>query len=192
MHIEDWRAISSNQVLCWSNNGSLTVVMDCSGQPKPDQANVFAQAQHHLAIQVICDLLSCSQCIVLLTKWILEVSAGWMCLFLRHSCSIKGYWVNRNECGTQKLVLQASGANAVALGGFGMMSGIPPGLMASMTPGMGNDLSNPLETPTKVIALTQVSLQEIVQGVLHRTYVTCFPSWGIHVFPGPNEIDLGG
>ncbi|CAK9194974.1 unnamed protein product [Sphagnum troendelagicum] len=77
-----------------------------SGQPKPDQANVFAQAQHHLAIQ--------------------------------------------------KLVLQASGANAVALGGFGMMSGIPPGLMASMTPGMGNDLSNPLETPTKVIALTQV------------------------------------
>jgi uncharacterized FAD-dependent dehydrogenase len=52
--------------------------------------------------------------------------------------------------------LQASGANAVALGGFGMMSGIPPGLMASMTPAMGNDLSNPLETPTKVIALTQV------------------------------------
>jgi hypothetical protein len=40
--------------------------------------------------------------------------------------------------------------------------------------------------------LTQVSLQEIVQGVLHRTYVTCFPSWGIHVFPGPDEIDLGG
>jgi hypothetical protein len=72
--------------------------------------------------------------------------------------------------------LQASGANAVALGGFGMMSGIPPGLMAGMTPAMGNDLSNPLETPTKVIALTQVSLQEIVQGVLHRTYVTCFPS----------------
>jgi hypothetical protein len=47
--------------------------MDCSGQPKPDQANVFAQAQHHLAIQVICDLLSCNQCIVLLTKLILEV-----------------------------------------------------------------------------------------------------------------------
>ncbi|CAM6041317.1 unnamed protein product [Sphagnum compactum] len=46
-----------------------------SGQPKPDQANVFAQAQHHLAIQVI---------------------------------------------------------------------------------SMGNDLSDPLETPTKVIALTQV------------------------------------
>jgi hypothetical protein len=130
--------------------------MDCSGQPKPDQANVFAQAQHHLAIQVICDLLSCNQCIVLLAKLILEVSAGWMCLFLRHSCSIKGYQVNRNECGTQKLVLQASGANAVALGGFGMMSGIPPGLMAGMTPAMGNDLSNPLETPTKVIALTQV------------------------------------
>ncbi|KAH8947957.1 hypothetical protein BDL97_11G072100 [Sphagnum fallax] len=77
-----------------------------SGQPKPDQANVLAQAQHHIAIQ--------------------------------------------------KLALQASGANAVALGGLGMMSGIPPGLMASMLPGMGNGLSNTLETPTKVVALTQV------------------------------------
>ncbi|KAH9565368.1 hypothetical protein CY35_04G074700 [Sphagnum magellanicum] len=77
-----------------------------SGQPKPDQANVLAQAQHHIAIQ--------------------------------------------------KLALQASGANAVALGGLGMMPGIPPGLMASMLPGMGNGLSNPLETTTKVIALTQV------------------------------------
>jgi splicing factor U2AF subunit len=56
----------------------------------------------------------------------------------------------------QKLALQASGANAVALGGLGMMSGIPPGLMASMLPGMGNGLSNTLETPTKVVALTQV------------------------------------
>jgi hypothetical protein len=56
----------------------------------------------------------------------------------------------------QKLALQASGANAVALGGLGMMSGIPPGLMASMLPGMGNGLSNPLETITKVVALTQV------------------------------------
>jgi splicing factor U2AF subunit len=56
----------------------------------------------------------------------------------------------------QKLALQASGANAVALGGLGMMPGIPPGLMASMLPGMGNGLSNPLETTTKVIALTQV------------------------------------
>jgi hypothetical protein len=58
----------------------------------------------------------------------------------------------------QKLALQASGANAVALGGLGMMPGIPPGLMASMLPGMGNGLSNPLETTTKVIALTQVSM----------------------------------
>ncbi|CAK9258354.1 unnamed protein product [Sphagnum jensenii] len=58
-----------------------------SGQPKPDQANVLAQAQHHIAIQVFC---------------------------------------------------------------------IPPGLMASMLPGMGNGLSNTLETPTKVVALTQV------------------------------------
>jgi splicing factor U2AF subunit len=84
----------------------LLVVSDSSGQPKPDQANVLAQAQHHIAIQ--------------------------------------------------KLALQASGANAVALGGLGMMSGIPPGLMASMLPGMGNGLSNTLETPTKVVALTQV------------------------------------
>lgn len=48
----------------------------------------------------------------------------------------------------QKLALQASGANAVALGGMGF-----PGL--PMMPGMGS--MSPLETPTKVVALTQVS-----------------------------------
>lgn len=58
---------------------------------------------------------------------------------------------------SQKLALQASGANAVALGGLGgMISGLPSGLMAGMMAGMGNGVS-PLETPTKVVALTQVS-----------------------------------
>jgi hypothetical protein len=33
----------------------LLVVSDSSGQPKPDQANVLAQAQHHIAIQVFCN-----------------------------------------------------------------------------------------------------------------------------------------
>jgi len=73
-----------------------------SGQPKPDQANVLAQAQHQIAIQ--------------------------------------------------KLALQASGANAVALGGMSMMGGMP---MMGMMPGMGNGLS-PMETATNVVALTQV------------------------------------
>lgn len=52
----------------------------------------------------------------------------------------------------QKLALQASGANAVALGGMGF-PGLP--MMAGMMPGMGG--MSPLETPTKVVALTQVS-----------------------------------
>lgn len=45
----------------------------------------------------------------------------------------------------QKLALQASGANAVALGGMSMFP---------MMAGMGNGLS--LENPTKVVALTEV------------------------------------
>ncbi|CAK9235158.1 unnamed protein product [Sphagnum jensenii] len=76
-----------------------------SGQPKPDQANVLAQAQHHIAIQ--------------------------------------------------KLALQASGANAVSLGGLpGMLPGFPG--FAGLIPGMGNGLSPSFETPSKVVALTQV------------------------------------
>ena len=55
--------------------------------------------------------------------------------------------------GFQKLALQASGANAVALGGMSMMGGIP---MMGMMPGIGNGLS-PMETATNVVALTQVS-----------------------------------
>lgn len=47
----------------------------------------------------------------------------------------------------QKLALQASGANAVALGGMSMFP---------MMTGMGNGLS--LENPTKVVALTEVIL----------------------------------
>lgn len=45
----------------------------------------------------------------------------------------------------QKLALQASGANAVALGGMSMFP---------MMAGMGNGL--PMENPTKVVALTEV------------------------------------
>lgn len=45
----------------------------------------------------------------------------------------------------QKLALQASGANAVALGGMSMFP---------MMAGMGNGFA--LETPTKVVALTEV------------------------------------
>ena len=52
----------------------------------------------------------------------------------------------------QKLALQASGANAVALGGMGF-PGLP--MMPGMISGMGG--MSPLETPTKVVALTQVS-----------------------------------
>ncbi len=77
----------------------------------------------------------------------------------------------------QKLALQASGANAVALGGLGMMSGIPPGLMASMLPGMGNGLSNPLETITKVVALTQVSMQYCIVFLSWSIGLNCFPKW---------------
>lgn len=55
--------------------------------------------------------------------------------------------------GFQKLALQASGANAVALGGMSMMGGMP---MMGMMPGMGNGLS-PMETATNVVALTQAS-----------------------------------
>jgi hypothetical protein len=76
----------------------------------------------------------------------------------------------------QKLALQASGANAVALGGLGMMSGIPPGLMASMLPGMGNGLSNPLETTTKVVALTQVSMQYCIVFLSWSIGLNCFPN----------------
>jgi hypothetical protein len=36
----------------------LSLVVGCSGQPKPDQANVLAQAQHHIAIQVTESVLS--------------------------------------------------------------------------------------------------------------------------------------
>lgn len=54
--------------------------------------------------------------------------------------------------GFQKLALQASGANAVALGGMSMMGTLP---MMGMMPGMGNGLS-PMETATNVVALTQV------------------------------------
>ena len=45
----------------------------------------------------------------------------------------------------QKLALQASGANAVALGGMSMFP---------MMAGMGNGIA--LENPTKVVALTEV------------------------------------
>lgn len=58
-----------------------------------------------------------------------------------------------HHLGFQKLALQASGANAVALGGMSMMGGLP---MMGMMPGMGNGLS-PMETATNVVALTQVN-----------------------------------
>jgi hypothetical protein len=51
-----------------------------------------------------------------------------------------------------KLALQASGANAVALGGMGF-PGLP--MIFGMMPSMGGMFL--LETPTKVVALTQVS-----------------------------------
>jgi hypothetical protein len=58
----------------------------------------------------------------------------------------------------QKLALQASGANAVSLGGLpGMLPGFPG--FAGLMPGMGNGLSPSFETPTKVVVLTQVSPQ---------------------------------
>lgn len=58
----------------------------------------------------------------------------------------------------QKLALQASGANAVSLGGLpGMLPGFPG--FAGLIPGMGNGLSPSFETPSKVVALTQVSPQ---------------------------------
>lgn len=63
-----------------------------------------------------------------------------------------------HHVGFQKLALQASGANAVALGGMSMMGGMP---MMGMMPGMGNGLS-PMETATNVVALTQVSASHML------------------------------
>ncbi|KAL2620503.1 hypothetical protein R1flu_000708 [Riccia fluitans] len=79
-----------------------------SGQPKPDQANVLAQAQQQIALQ--------------------------------------------------KLALQASGANAVALGGLsGLMSGLSPGMIPGMMSGMGNGLVASNEPVTRVVCLTQIA-----------------------------------
>ncbi|KAL3681412.1 hypothetical protein R1sor_024368 [Riccia sorocarpa] len=79
-----------------------------SGQPKPDQANVLAQAQQQIALQ--------------------------------------------------KLALQASGANAVALGGLSsLMSGLSPGMIPGMMSGMGNGLVASNEPVTRVVCLTQIA-----------------------------------
>ncbi|BBN15275.1 splicing factor U2AF 65 kDa subunit [Marchantia polymorpha subsp. ruderalis] len=79
-----------------------------SGQPKPDQANVLAQAQQQIALQ--------------------------------------------------KLALQASGANAVALGGLSsLMSGLSPGMIPGMMSGLGNGLVSSNEPVTRVVCLTQVA-----------------------------------
>jgi splicing factor U2AF subunit len=103
---------SVTDVACAALNGlkmgdkTLTVRRaTASGQPKPDQANVLAQAQQQIALQ--------------------------------------------------KLALQASGANAVALGGLSsLMSGLSPSLLPGMM-GMTNGLSSN-EPATKVVCLTQV------------------------------------
>ncbi|BBN15352.1 splicing factor U2AF 65 kDa subunit [Marchantia polymorpha subsp. ruderalis] len=58
---------------------------------------------------------------------------------------------------SQKLALQASGANAVSLGSMGMAAGMIPGMgssmMSGMLPGMGVMAS---EVPTRVVCLSQV------------------------------------
>ncbi|CAM6113217.1 unnamed protein product [Calypogeia fissa] len=105
---------SVTDVACAALNGlkmgdkTLTVRRaTASGQPKPDQANVLAQAQQQIALQ--------------------------------------------------KLALQASGANAVALGGLStLMSGLSPSLLPGMMSGMTNGLSASNEPVTKVVCLTQV------------------------------------
>ncbi|OAE26408.1 hypothetical protein AXG93_131s1180 [Marchantia polymorpha subsp. ruderalis] len=59
---------------------------------------------------------------------------------------------------SQKLALQASGANAVSLGSMGMAAGMIPGMgssmMSGMLPGMGVMAS---EVPTRVVCLSQLS-----------------------------------
>jgi hypothetical protein len=76
----------------------LLVVLDSSGQPKPDQANVLAQAQHHIAIQVHLFsfkpfsmlemvILSCMS-VLFESNLIHETSAGYA-LFLRQSHSVE-------------------------------------------------------------------------------------------------------
>uniref|UniRef100_A0A7I4EZU9 Splicing factor U2af large subunit n=1 Tax=Physcomitrium patens TaxID=3218 RepID=A0A7I4EZU9_PHYPA len=57
----------------------------------------------------------------------------------------------QQQIAIQKLALQASGANAVALGGMGF-PGLP--MMGGMFSGIGG--MSPVETPTNVVALTQV------------------------------------
>ncbi|CAM6097262.1 unnamed protein product [Calypogeia fissa] len=57
---------------------------------------------------------------------------------------------------SQKLALQASGANAVTLGSMGMAAGMIPGLPSGLMPGMLPGLGVVNEVPTKVVCLSQV------------------------------------